>query len=307
MKISRWRVLLLLAVLPLAGCFQQAGDSLQSTGNTAIPITSQPTDSQPQINPDDANPTADSEDPLESDTTPTDVTIQQSGPTTATLPPITIIVQPTDVPGASSENETPDAPSSQTDTQQTTFITPGISLGPDIATETPDPLSGEPTTTPSGLITPTSLFAQSQNVSDECTYTVQSGDNLFRIAVNNDTSVDEMRAVNPELTGTNPVIQPGQVLVLPNCDATASGSSTIDEEAPTPVPPIMTPAGGPPASGSDGATGSQVYVVQRGDTLFTIAQRFGVSIADIVAANELLDPDRLDVGQELFIPQDGNG
>lgn len=45
-----------------------------------------------------------------------------------------------------------------------------------------------------------------------------------------------------------------------------------------------------------------IYVVQRGDTLSRIAQRFGVTVARIVQVNQLPDPDVLVVGQALVIP-----
>ncbi|MFS0673396.1 LysM peptidoglycan-binding domain-containing protein [Ornithinibacillus sp. 179-J 7C1 HS] len=44
------------------------------------------------------------------------------------------------------------------------------------------------------------------------------------------------------------------------------------------------------------------YTVQSGDTLSTIANRFGVSIASIVAANNLSNPDQLFIGMQLSIP-----
>lgn len=44
------------------------------------------------------------------------------------------------------------------------------------------------------------------------------------------------------------------------------------------------------------------YEVQAGDTLSRIASDFGVSVSDIVEANELEDPDMLVEGQELVIP-----
>ncbi|MDJ0755566.1 MAG: LysM peptidoglycan-binding domain-containing protein [Ardenticatenaceae bacterium] len=49
---------------------------------------------------------------------------------------------------------------------------------------------------------------------------------------------------------------------------------------------------------------TQTYIVQSGDTLGQIAQRFDVSIEDIAAASNLLSVDTLDVGQELIIPGD---
>ena len=45
-----------------------------------------------------------------------------------------------------------------------------------------------------------------------------------------------------------------------------------------------------------------VYVVQAGDTLYRIAERFGSTVEDIVAANDLQDPSLIEVGQRLIIP-----
>ncbi len=45
-----------------------------------------------------------------------------------------------------------------------------------------------------------------------------------------------------------------------------------------------------------------VYVVQPGDTLYAIAERFGSTVESIVAANQLADPSLISVGQRLIIP-----
>jgi murein DD-endopeptidase MepM/ murein hydrolase activator NlpD len=45
-----------------------------------------------------------------------------------------------------------------------------------------------------------------------------------------------------------------------------------------------------------------IYVVQPGDTLFSIAQRFGSTVEAIVAANDIADPSLIRVGQRLIIP-----
>lgn len=45
------------------------------------------------------------------------------------------------------------------------------------------------------------------------------------------------------------------------------------------------------------------YTVQKGDTLSSIAKRTGSTVKDIMNANKIADPTRLQVGQTLFIPQ----
>jgi len=46
-----------------------------------------------------------------------------------------------------------------------------------------------------------------------------------------------------------------------------------------------------------------VYVVQSGDTLLAIAAQFGVTAEAIQEANGIVDPRRLQIGQELIIPR----
>ena len=45
-----------------------------------------------------------------------------------------------------------------------------------------------------------------------------------------------------------------------------------------------------------------VYIVQAGDSLYSIAARFSVSIDDLLAVNGITDPNQLAVGQQLIIP-----
>ncbi len=47
-----------------------------------------------------------------------------------------------------------------------------------------------------------------------------------------------------------------------------------------------------------------LYRVRPGDTLFEIAQRFGVSVDLIVQLNRIQNPDIIEVGQNLLIPTD---
>jgi len=45
-----------------------------------------------------------------------------------------------------------------------------------------------------------------------------------------------------------------------------------------------------------------IHQVQRGDSLYAIARRYGVSIDALVRENQITDPDRLSVGMRLVIP-----
>lgn len=66
---------------------------------------------------------------------------------------------------------------------------------------------------------------------------------------------------------------------------TAGGGGTVGNTAP------------PPAAGPGGS-----YVVQPGDILTRIAYKFGVTVAAIVSASHMANPDLLSVGQTLIIP-----
>jgi LysM repeat protein len=53
------------------------------------------------------------------------------------------------------------------------------------------------------------------------------------------------------------------------------------------------------------APGPTVHVVQRGETLYSIARRYGVSVGAICAANSIADPSLIYAGQQLVIPGTG--
>ncbi len=69
-----------------------------------------------------------------------------------------------------------------------------------------------------------------------------------------------------------------------------------------PGAPIASPT--PDAPHFEMASGNlpKTYEVQAGDTLSVIADRLGVSLEALIAANRLADPNRLDVGQVLVVP-----
>lgn len=84
--------------------------------------------------------------------------------------------------------------------------------------------------------------------------------------------------------------QPSQV--TPTAAAVATLTATPTSAAPTAT---WTPGPGEPV----------VYRVQPGDTLLTIANQFGVTVDEIMAANGLENPNFIQAGQELSIPVGG--
>ena len=47
------------------------------------------------------------------------------------------------------------------------------------------------------------------------------------------------------------------------------------------------------------------YVIQKGDSLFGIAEMFGLTFAELAAYNGITNPDDIQAGQKLKIPQPG--
>ncbi len=142
------------------------------------------------------------------------------------------------------------------------------------------------------LATPTNL----PGVDDECIHVVQGGDSLYLIAITYGYTVSDILAVNPDLGDASAVIQPGDPiqLPLPECIDAESTADPDRTRTATPRPaPTETPAG--PA-------GSQIHTVQPGDVLYNIAIQYGVTVNAIVQANNLSNPNALQVGQQLIIP-----
>jgi uncharacterized protein YgiM (DUF1202 family) len=66
------------------------------------------------------------------------------------------------------------------------------------------------------------------------------------------------------------------------------------------------PAQAAPLAAAQGSQGCRAYhVVQWGETLFGIAQRYGTSWPVLAQANNISNPDRIYAGQRLCIPYEG--
>lgn len=95
-------------------------------------------------------------------------------------------------------------------------------------------------------------------------YTVQTGDTLFKIANNYDTTISDIIDLN-NLSTT--ILTPGQTLLLPNKNENTEN----------------------------------IYIVKAGDTLYKIADEYNVTVDDIISSNNLTST-TLNIGKKLIIP-----
>ncbi len=103
------------------------------------------------------------------------------------------------------------------------------------------------------------------STSNQKTYTVQKGDNLYSIANSYGVTVDSIKNLNGL---KNNLLQINQVLKIPS---------------------------------ENSSSNNQVYIVKRGDNLYNIAQKYNVSVASLMSANNLSST-LLNIGQKLIIP-----
>ncbi len=85
----------------------------------------------------------------------------------------------------------------------------------------------------------------------------------------------------------------------------SSKASPAAAAAPAASQPAPAPASGGATQAADADNGFY-HTIERGQTISQIASQYGVTIDEILQANELSDPDRLSVGQQILIPKKQN-
>ena len=101
-------------------------------------------------------------------------------------------------------------------------------------------------------------------------YTVQRGDTLYGIATKYNLTVDQLKELN-NLTSNN--LSVGQQIIVPS---TNNNEEQIEDN-------------------------SNIYIVQRGDSLWLIAKKFNTNVNDLINLNNL-STINLQVGDQLLIP-----
>ena len=108
-----------------------------------------------------------------------------------------------------------------------------------------------------------------ETIVDTNTYIVKRGDTLYSIARAYNTTVDELKRINRL---SNNVLSIGQSLLIPETEELQSDYL--------------------------------IYTVKKGDTLYSIARAFNVTVDEIITLNRL-NSIGLSIGQQLLIPENG--
>ena len=121
----------------------------------------------------------------------------------------------------------------------------------------------------------------------DITYKVEKGDTLYSISRKYQITVAELRTANN--LSEKDVIKAGQKLIIP--DADIGTAAALSQSKPT--------------ESSKPEAKTVEYVVAKGDTLYGIARKNGMSVADLMSINNLDSSAVIKVGQKLKVNAGG--
>ncbi|HEY3897861.1 MAG TPA: LysM peptidoglycan-binding domain-containing protein [Chthoniobacter sp.] len=117
------------------------------------------------------------------------------------------------------------------------------------------------------------------------TYTVKAGDNLTKIAFAYSVTPSEIIHANHIKDTT--VLRAGQVLTIPEAKTTSKSETHTTPKQSNVAPTATTPG---------------FYTVKKGDTATSIAHNFGLTTEELLKANRITEPKKLQPGQTLKVP-----
>ncbi len=124
------------------------------------------------------------------------------------------------------------------------------------------------------------------------THVVQPRETLFVIARQYSVSLDALAAANH--MHIEDTIYVGQTLIIPAATPGTPAATQVMLPTLLPSPTILL---------SPTATSTlRIHIVQRGETLYRIAVKYGVPLDKLIAANGIRNPERIEVGQTIIIP-----
>jgi LysM repeat protein len=261
----------------------------------------------------------------------TEIPILQASPTTTAATPAA-------TPATGTSTITPTTGSATTTATSTagtatSTVTPTAENPTPSTARTSNPASTETPASPVVTSPQTTFPVTSSIPASPTVYTVQPGETLFSIGQTYGIPTELLAAAN-NLANAD-LIMPGDQLFIPSPDghlppeaplagvhivAPGDAMSTIASTFGVTVQTLMdfnnisdadvihvgTIIKIPKTTSTVSAPGTGILttdVVQTGDTLYSISQRFGVSVDAIMAANNLSDRNTVSVGQVLLIPR----
>ncbi len=142
---------------------------------------------------------------------------------------------------------------------------------------------------------------------DDQSVRLQAADELAKLRRDN----EELRAELATLRGggATPLPRAPRMITLPDeVRATPSPAPVANESLITLAPPrresevTVAPAPAPQKNPPPARAGSRTHTVKPKETLFAISRQYGVSVADLMAANGIRNPSAVAVGAVLKIP-----
>ena len=116
------------------------------------------------------------------------------------------------------------------------------------------------------------LYLKSPLSQSTIKYIVKAGDTLYKIALEYDTTVEEIKKINKLNSNTLSI---NQELIIPQKENIPPENNEIE---------------------------TSIYTVQKGDSLWSIAQKYNLTVDDLIELNNLKKL-TLQIGQQLLIPK----
>lgn len=127
-------------------------------------------------------------------------------------------------------------------------------------------------------------------------YQVKRGDNLYNISKRFKVSIEKIKEANGL---QSPNLKPGMRLTIPMESSEGRAASPGRAKRP---PSVEAPSPGPQVEPTPDQ--ASYHIVKKGDTLSSIARRYGVSIKDLQALNHLSRQAKLRVNMRLLVRQE---
>ena len=168
------------------------------------------------------------------------------------------------------------------------FVAVACGSDPNASSTTLRPLTSTnyATTPPSVVVT----VDPANTLPPPLTYTVLAGDSMYAIASRFGVKAEDIASYNAWADGILHPLSPGQVILIP------PGAANVTTTLPGMPIPVDTTAPGP-------QPGQGKYVVEAGDSLSRIADKWGVEVSALLAANGWVDSSVVILpGDEINIP-----